>query len=390
METGKLKKMIDAAKMYYQLDYSQQEIARKLGISRPTVSRLLQMAKEEGIVQIRILDPTHDNEILARGLEERYGLRKAVVVSAPQNEDRIVKKYLGEATAEYLYDIVRDGDSIGVTWGTTLYEVAVNLQNKHVRNVSIVQMNGGVSYSETETYACEIVHLFGKAFNTTPHFLPLPAIVDHMLVKQAIEADRHIRNILDMGKNTNIAVFTVGVPDSDSVVIRAGYFNFEDLQVIYSRAVGDICCRYIDIDGNLCSEEMDRRTIGIDLSELRRKEESILVAGGPCKVEAVYGALRGRYPNVLITDQFTAKTLLERAEGEPEREPGRREPEERAPADRTQADRALADRTQADRTQADRAPSDRAPSDRAPSDRAPADRAPADRSSGFRAPEGQA
>jgi deoxyribonucleoside regulator len=317
MGTDRLKKMIDAARMYYQLDYSQQEIARKLGISRPTVSRLLQMAREEGIVQIRILDPTRDNEHLARGLEERYGLKKAVVVSAPQNEDRIVKKYLGEAAAEYLYDIVKDGDTIGVTWGTTLHEVAVRLQSRHARGVRIVQMNGGVSYSETETYAYEIVHLFGKAFNTTPHFLPLPAIVDHMLVKQAIEADRHIRKILELGRNANIAVYTVGVPDADSVVIRAGYFNAEDLQVIESRAVGDICCRYIDIDGNLCSEELDRRTIGIGLAELRRKEKSILVAGGPCKVDAVYGALRGRYPNVLITDRFTARTLLERAETGP-------------------------------------------------------------------------
>ena len=312
METEKLKKIIDAAKMYYQLDYSQQEIAKKLGISRPTVSRLLQMAKEEGIVQIKILDPTLDNERYARQLEERYRLKKAIVVSVPQNEDRHIKKYQGEATAEYLYAIVKDGDSIGVTWGTTLYQVAVNLQNKHVKNVNIVQLNGGVSYSETDTYASEIVHLFGKAFNTTPHFLPLPAIVDHMVVKQAIEADRHIRRILEMGKSTNIAVVTVGVPDSDSVLIRANYFTEEDLKLIYSCAVGDICSRYIDINGNLCSEELDRRTIGIDLAELRKKEQSILVAGGPRKVDAIFGALRGGYTNVLITDHFTAKALLER------------------------------------------------------------------------------
>jgi len=320
MEADRLKKMIDAAKMYYQLDYSQQDIAKKLGISRPTVSRLLQLAKEEGIVQIKILDPTLDNEILARHLEERYNLKKAVVVSVPQNEDRVVTRYLGEATAEYLYSIVKDSDSIGVTWGTTLYQVAVNLKNKHVKNVRIVQMNGGVSYSETETYASEIVHLFGKAFNTTPHFLPLPAIVDHMVVKQAIEADRHIRKILDLGKNSNIAVFTVGVPDADSVLIRANYFTDEDLKVIDSRAVGDICSRYIDINGNLCSEELDKRTIGIDLAELRRKDKSILVAGGPRKVDAIYGALSGKYPNVLITDQFTAKALLERQPdgGEPD------------------------------------------------------------------------
>ena len=75
---------------------------------------------------------------------------------------------------------------------------------------------------------------------------------------------------------------------------------------------GDICSRYIDVEGIICSEELNQRTIGIDLEELKRKERSILVAGGIQKVDGIYGALRGGYANVLITDQFTAKYLLER------------------------------------------------------------------------------
>ncbi|AJY76129.1 sugar-binding transcriptional regulator [Paenibacillus beijingensis] len=305
-------KMVDAARMYYQLDYSQQEIAQKLGVSRPTVSRFLQQAKDEGIVQIKIVDPKENNSHYAQQLEHKFRLKKAVVVSVPQYDDSTVKKYLGEAAALYLHEIVKDGDTIAATWGTTLYEVATRLQNKHVRGVKVVQLNGGVSHTNTNTYAHEIVHLFGKAFHTNPYFIPLPAIVDHSVVKLAIEADRHIRSILEMGKQANIAMVTVGAPTEDSVLIKADYFSESDLRMIYEKGAGDICSRYIDIQGKLISAELNQRTIGIDLEELQQKEQSILVAGGPKKVDAVYGALNGKYTNVLITDSFTAKYLLER------------------------------------------------------------------------------
>ncbi|MBB3112344.1 deoxyribonucleoside regulator [Paenibacillus phyllosphaerae] len=307
----KLAKMIDAARMYYQLDYSQQEIAKLFGVSRPTVSRFLQQAKDEGYVQITINDPRESSGVLAAELEHKYGLKKAVVVSVPQYEDIVVKKYLGEAAAKYLGDTVKDGDIIATTWGTTLYEVALNLPGKHLKDVKVVQLNGGVSHSETSTYAHEIVHLFGKAFHTIPYFIPLPAIVDHAVVKKAIEADRHIRGILELGKQSNIAVVTVGAPTDDSVLIKANYFSQEDLKLIYAKGAGDICSRYIDVEGKLCSAELSERTIGIDLEELRKKEQSILVAGGSKKIDGIRGALSGRYTNVLITDSFTAKYLLD-------------------------------------------------------------------------------
>jgi len=305
-------KMIDAARMYYDLDYSQADIARRIGVSRPTISRFLRQAKEEGVVQIRIVDPRESNEALAGQLESRFGLKKAIVVSVPQYDAAVVRRYIGEAAARYVGSIVRDGDMIGVTWGTTLYEVAQHLQDKHVKNVKVVQLNGGVSHSATNTYAHEVVHLFGKAFHTTPYFLPLPAILDHEAVKEAIESDRHIRNILELGKQTNVAVITVGSPTEDSVLINANYFTEKDLAVIHRIGAGDICSRYIDIDGKLCDESMNRRTIGISLEELGKKEYTVLVAGGARKADGICGALRGRYANVLITDQVTANYVLAR------------------------------------------------------------------------------
>lgn len=312
MEQDKLLKVIKAAKLYYLLDYNQSDIAKELGVSRPTVSRFLQLAKQEGIVEIKIMDPTEDVENLSNKLEQKFNLKKAIVTHIPQYEESIIKTYLGEKTSDYLYKIVKDGDIIGVTWGTTLHHIAVELKQKEVKDVKVVQLKGGVSHSDTNTYANEILYLFGKAFNTTPHHLPLPAIVDHTVVKHAMEADRHIKKILEMGKEANIALYTIGPIKSESLLFQLGYFTEEDLKVIYSKAVGDISSRFFDENGNICNENLNARTLGIELEELKNKEYSILVAGGAHKINGIHGALKGEYANVLVTDQYTAKFLLDK------------------------------------------------------------------------------
>lgn len=312
MDNDKLGKVIEAAKLYYLLDHNQSDIAKELGVSRPTVSRLLQIAKEEGIVQIKIIDPTEDVEQIATKLEQKFNLKKAIVAQIPQYEDHVIKTYIGEACANYLYEIVKDGDIVGVTWGTTLYHTAVELKRKAVKDVKVVQLKGGVSHSETNTHMNEILYLFGKALDSAPQHLPLPAIVDHVVVKQAMEADRHIKRILELGKQSNIAVYTIGPIKSESLLFKLGYFTEEDIQTIRSTAVGDICSRFFDKDGNICNEQLNARTLGIELDELRKKDHSILVAGGASKIEGIYGALKGKYANVLVTDQHTAKFLLDK------------------------------------------------------------------------------
>ncbi|MGB8461693.1 MAG: sugar-binding domain-containing protein, partial [Priestia megaterium] len=80
------------------------------------------------------------------------------------------------------------------------------------------------------------------------------------------------------------------------------------------RAVGDICSRFFDKDGQICNESLDERTLGLDLEELKKKEYAILVAGGDQKIDSIYGALQGNFANVLVTDQFTARFLLDKQE----------------------------------------------------------------------------
>ncbi|MDN4618850.1 sugar-binding transcriptional regulator [Paenibacillus sp. PsM32] len=310
MDNDKQRLSIETARLYYLSDYSQQEIATKLGVSRPTVSRLLQYAKEKGYVRIDIVDPLEDLDALGEQLKKRYRLDTVHVCYSPINEYKEIQKHISKRAADYLFDIVKDTDIIGVTWGTTMHAVAEHLEQKQVRGVEVVQLKGGVSHSHVNTYAAETVNLFAEAYHTIARYLPLPVIFDSIELKKMVDEDRHIQRIIELGRQANIAVFTVGTVKEDALLFRLGYFNEEEQRLLQQTGAGDICSRFFDKEGNICSPAINDRTVGIDLVDLRKKEKSILVAGGQRKIEAIEAALIGKYANILVTDQFTAQALL--------------------------------------------------------------------------------
>lgn len=310
MEQNKNRLSIDVAKLYYKSDYSQQQIANKLNLSRPTVSRLLQYAKDKGFVQINISDPIEDNISLEEKLCKKYNLDVVKIAYSPLNTSSEIKKSISMKAAEYLYEIAKDGDIIGVSWGTTIYKMALNLKHKALKGVQIVQLKGGISHSQNNTYAYEVVELFSEAFSTVGRYLPLPVMFDTVQIKELIERDKHIRNILDLGRQANIAVFTVGTVKDDALLFRLGYIDQKDREIIQKKAAGDICSRFFDLNGNICDKDLDERTVGIKLEELKEKEKRILVAGSQRKITAIEASLRGGFANILITDQYTAEELL--------------------------------------------------------------------------------
>ncbi|WP_068782629.1 sugar-binding transcriptional regulator [Paenibacillus sp. GM2] len=311
MDQDKQRLSIEAARLYYLSDYSQIDIAAKLGVSRPTVSRLLQYAKEQGYVRIDISDPLEDLNDLGARLKQKYELETVLVCYSPVNEYKEIQKYISKAAADYLHETVQDTDIIGVSWGRTMHVVALQLQQKQVRGVEVVQLKGGISHSHVNTYAAETMNLFAAAYHTIARYLPLPVIFDSVALKEMVEKDRHIHRIIELGKQANIAVFTVGTVNDDALLFQLGYFSEEEKQLLQTKGIGDICSRFFDAEGHLCSEEINNRTVGIDLSDLKNKEKSILVAGGQRKIDAIRGALVGKYANILVTDQFTAQALLQ-------------------------------------------------------------------------------
>jgi len=303
--------LVEIARLYYEHNFSQQKIANKLDISRPGVSRLLQQARNRGIVRIEIFDPTENGTLLEEKMQKKFGLKKVIVVPNDNEETQIIKKRLGRVAVTLLEQLVEEGLILGVSWGTTMQEVAKQVRRKSVKDMTVVQLNGGISRAEYDTHASEIAQKISEKYQAIPFLLPLPAIVDSAELKQAIIYDKNISRTLDLARKAKVAIFTIGSFNHDSVLVKADYFENEEVDSLLKRgAVGDICSRIITHDGKICSAELNSRTIGIELEELRKKPYSIAVAGSKEKLQAIHAGLRGHLFNVLITDEWIAEELL--------------------------------------------------------------------------------
>lgn len=298
--------------LYYEDGLSQGEIAKQLDISRPTISRLLQFARSEGLVRIEIADPIADLDTIGDQLAEKFGLKHVIVVYDASGNDSNINDKLGRAAADYLDTIVQNGDRIGISWGHTIEAVAKHLHESSRTGVQVVQLKGSVSESTVNNFGSDILNKFGAAFHTTAVNLPLPVIFDDAVTKNIVVKDRFINAIIQAGVNTNIALFTCGTVRSDSLLFNLGYLKDDEVARLQKTAVGDIVSRFIASDGEIADPTINDRTIGVQLDELRHKEYAIMVAGSSKKLDAIHGALRGGYANVLITDERTAAELLTR------------------------------------------------------------------------------
>lgn len=311
-DKDKDRQSINVARLYYQSEYSQDQIAKLLNISRPTVSKILNYAKERGYVTIQINDPEDISNDLSKALKNKYNLDRVIIAYSPLNNGEDINKNIGRVAAEYLNNIVKDGDIIGISWGTTMYSIARQLVPKKLKDVEVVQLKGGLSQTHINTYASEINKLFADAFHANGTSLPLPVIFDTPELKQIIEKDSHINQIIQMGKKANIAIFSTGTVKDNALLFRLGYFNKQEIERIQENAVGDVCSRFFNKNGEICDEKINNRTVGIDLEQLKAKERTILVAGGEKKIEALHSALSSKMANTLIIDQFTAELLLKK------------------------------------------------------------------------------
>jgi len=308
-----LRLLTKTSKLYYEQGQTQQAIADHLRISRPKVSRLLQQARDEGIVNITIVTPSGVHADLERQLESRFDLVEAVVVEEENWESQeSVAKAIGGAAAQYFQHTLRDGDVVGISWGATLSAMVDSISPRLAPNIHIVQMVGGLGPPEAEVHATELARRMSHVLGCKLTLLPAPGIMGSSEAMQVMMADRHVKRAFEMMARINVAYVGIGAPISDSVLMRSGWIvTSEQLGALTQLgAVGDIALRFFDISGQPVDHEMSDRILGIKLETLKCVERVVGVSGGPEKRQAVRGALEGRLINVLITDFATASDLL--------------------------------------------------------------------------------
>jgi len=305
------RQLIQVAQMYYEDDLTQEEIAMRLHLSRSKVVRVLREARREGIVQIRVIAPQRTSFDLERRLERRFDLQQAIAVESGGLRPEELRPAVGRAAAHLLGKMLRTGDVLAMSSGTTLAATVDAMAPLHTSDVTIVELEGApdedVSLPEYGTYA--LATRLAKLVHAQYRRIPVPREWGSREAAEIIRADARIRRVLDLARHANVLL--IGVSGIDPIAPTLGHLTADILDPLKATgAVGEIAARFFDASGHPCPSRLDERLIGLELADLHRIPVRIGVTFGTHKVPAIVGALRGGYINVLVTDSDTAAALL--------------------------------------------------------------------------------
>ena len=311
------KLMIKVAKLYYESGLTQETISRKLRISRPTISRLMQDAIDQGIVKITITQNAGGYFDLERQLSDAYGLQEVVIAEDALDEDRSsVSTNLGRAAAEYFNRIVRDGDAIGLTWGTTLSAMVDRIQPAQLKNVMVVQMVGGLGEADANSHATDLVRRVSLALGATVRLMPAPGIVREASIAKILRSDPYISAAIEAAAKVDLAFMGIGSLSKNALLVQnERIITWKEIESLIAQgAVGELGLHFYDRDGNFIHSDLEDRIIGVGVEDFKALEQKVAIAGGAEKFDAILGAVRGKLVNTLITDVSTGNKLLEKAQ----------------------------------------------------------------------------
>jgi len=302
----------EICRMHYLDNLSQNEISSNLRISKSAVSRLLKEGRNKGIVTFHIKDYEDRLSSLEGKLEQSFRLKEAVVVSDEGiTSEESMKKKVAKAAAVLLQRRIRENDTIAVSWGTTLAEVAKPLNPPSHLNIDIVPLLGGIDITGRDIHSNEIARRVSEAFKGKYYVLNAPVFVSNLQTKEAFEKEKSIKAVIDKAKLADIAVVGIGSPKQSSTMIKRGYFSIKEFVKLTDKGVvGDICTSFYDIRGNIIKFSLNNKMIGLGLKELKHIPIVIGVASGEDKKEAILGALRGGYVNIIVTNKGVAEYLI--------------------------------------------------------------------------------
>lgn len=309
--------LLRVAWFYYKDELTQDEIAKRLSVSRASVGRMLDRARKVGLVSIN-LNADHLNSFeVSRQLRHTFGLAEALVVPDDQTEaigQHELNARLGLGGAQFMSTHLRPGGTLGVGWGETVARVIAATNFGSVGPVHMVTLTGGVD-------AYLRAFLSSKSDNaesetTSATVIPTPIVASTPELAAALKAEPTIQQVLKQASAVEQAIVGVGTPTADASIVQMGYLEADDVSSLHERGVvGDILGQFFDAAGNVVKLPIHDRRIGIELADLARIPKVVGVAGGLPKAEAILGALHGGYLDVLVTNELTALHLLELERG---------------------------------------------------------------------------
>jgi DNA-binding transcriptional regulator LsrR (DeoR family) len=295
--------------LYYEQNLTQQTIAKQVGLSRIKISRLLQKAKESGIVKISI-DYSGSFLELENQVADKYGLRNVIIVDGSGSSN--TRQKVAAAAAFFLENNLADGSTLAVGWGTTLAQIPDFLHKNHPKKILFSPIIGGHG-KNIVIHASSITAQFAQKIGCESLYLLSPAFAQTAAEKKILLNDRIIKEVLFRSASADYALFSLGNPMiQNSSTAMSGYFTIEEINYMHREKVACdvVSILFFNEEGFPCCEEISRRSIGIKAEELQKIPVKICVVEGVSKRLPVKIALKAKLIDVLILDDDMAKYLI--------------------------------------------------------------------------------
>ena len=300
----------EIAFLHYEKGMSQQEIAKYFKLSKMTISRMLQRAKEQKIVETFINLPFKTVPKLEEAIERKYNIEKAYVIRSTKNQDKELKKLIGSVASFYLTIENLNNRIIGIGLGETISQMIRNLPEIKTTNLHIVQLLGGLA-DVTDANPFNIVQEFCQKLNATGTYLTSYAVVDNAEMKiKILEKKVSGQSIYDLWEKCDKAIFGIGS-------IRTGTLLSKSLvppQIIKELnqlgGIGDILGHCFNDEGKFLHTDLENRLVSIPVDILNNIKERFAIAGGIYKAQAIKGALKTGIITHLLTDEITAAEII--------------------------------------------------------------------------------
>lgn len=307
-----------AAYLYYIKNLPQNQIASILKVSVPTVSRLINKARADKIIEFVIKDPYLKCIDLEQKLKEKYGLLDVIIAPDPAidvSEDiDSEKKLIALEGARYLQRIIKEEDVLGITFGRTMYHLIHYLNPCQKINTQFVTLHGSINNVHQDFDVIPLVRRIAMAFGGKNYTLITEGIVSNKELANSIKQEKNIKKVIDMYKNVSIAISGIGsfYPTVNSLLTKSKYLSEEQIAMLKKEdVVADVFLRFINKHGKECNTELRDRTIGIKYEEFKNINKRIVLASGLYKKDSLKIVLKAGLYNILITNYSLGKELIE-------------------------------------------------------------------------------
>lgn len=287
---------------YYFEGLTQQKIAEQLGINRIKVVKLLEKARQNGIIKFQLSKDSEHRLDMEQELIKRYHLQDVFVV--PSSNSIPVNSLVAEAANMYITSRMGENPILNMGYGDTQNKLLNKLATNAEKTITCISLTGGVNFYLPNTQS--------NVFNAKLHLIPAPLLTSSKDMAQAIMKESSVIDVLRMIQLADMTVVGIGSLHEEATILKNGLLTRSDYEYLKMKgAQGDVLCHFFDVEGNLLDTYFEDRLISVSLDTLKELKNVIGVAGGKNKVQAIRAALKGKYINILITDSDTAKLLLE-------------------------------------------------------------------------------